>query len=60
MNKEAFGSSFNDFLEKESILIDSEAIAIKKVTAFEVQKLIKEVLSQKYRWQKDTHTDSIK
>jgi hypothetical protein len=38
LNKDAIGSSFDDFLEEESILAESEAVAIKRVIAFEVQK----------------------
>jgi antitoxin HicB len=42
LNKEAIGSSFDDFLEEENILAESDAIAIKRVVAFEVQKSMEE------------------
>ncbi len=42
LNKNSIGSSFNDFLEEENILADSEAVAIKRVIAFEVEKAMKE------------------
>ena len=38
LNKDAIGSSFDDFLEDENILADSEAVAIKRVIAYEVKK----------------------
>ena len=38
LNKNAIGSSFDDFLEEENILAESESIAIKRVIAFEVEK----------------------
>ena len=42
LNKEAIGSSFDDFLAEENLLAESEAVAIKRVIAFEVQKSMKE------------------
>ncbi len=42
LNKEALGSSFDDFLEEENILAESDSIAIKRVVAFEVQKSMEE------------------
>jgi len=41
LNKNAIGSSFDDFLEKENLLAESEAVAIKRVIAFEVEKAMK-------------------
>ncbi len=38
LNKNAIGSSFDDFLEEENILAESESVAIKRVIAFEVEK----------------------
>ena len=38
LNKDAIGSSFDDFLEEENILAQSDATAIKRVIAFEVEK----------------------
>ncbi|QSZ43198.1 helix-turn-helix domain-containing protein (plasmid) [Sulfurimonas aquatica] len=42
LNKDAIGSSFDDFLEEENILAESDAIAIKRVVAFEVAKSMRE------------------
>jgi len=42
LNKNAIGSSFDDFLEEENILAESDAIAIKRVIAFEVEKSMQE------------------
>jgi DNA-binding Xre family transcriptional regulator len=35
------GSSFDDFLAKEGLLADVEAVAIKRVVAFQVSQLMK-------------------
>ena len=41
------GSSFNDFLEEEEILSQSDAIAIKRVIAYELQQtMLKEHISK--------------
>ncbi len=40
MNKH-IGSSFDDFLEEEDILAETEAIAIKRVIAYQVSQLMK-------------------
>jgi len=42
LNKDAIGSSFDDFLEEENILAESDATAIKRVIAFEVEKSMEE------------------
>ena len=42
LNNDAIGSSFDEFLEEENILAESDAVAIKRVIAFEVQKSMKE------------------
>ncbi len=36
------GSSFDDFLEQEGVLAEAEAIAIKRVIAFQIKELMKE------------------
>jgi predicted XRE-type DNA-binding protein len=38
LNKKHMGSSFDDFLEEEGILEESEEMAIKSVIAYEIQK----------------------
>jgi antitoxin HicB len=35
------GSDFDDFLRKEGLLADAEAVAIKRVVAFQVAKMMK-------------------
>jgi len=40
MNKH-IGSSFDDFLEEEGLLAETEAIAIKRVIAYQVNELMK-------------------
>lgn len=42
LNKQSIGSSFDDFLEEENIFAESDAIAIKRVIAYEVQKSMNE------------------
>ncbi len=42
LNKKAIGSSFDDFLQEENILAESDSVAIKRVVAFEVQKSMEE------------------
>jgi DNA-binding Xre family transcriptional regulator len=42
LNKKSIGSSFDDFLEEENILAESDAIAIKRIIAYEVQKSMDE------------------
>lgn len=36
------GSSFDDFLQEEGILEETQAAAVKKVLAFQIQKIMKE------------------
>ena len=36
------GSNFDDFLEEEGILAATEAVAVKRVIAFQVEKMMKE------------------
>ena len=42
MNKKHIGSSFDDFLEEEGILAKTEAVAIKRVIAFQVEQMMME------------------
>ena len=50
LNKDAIGSSFDDFLEEENILAESDSIAIKRVIAFEVEKSMQEKDITKQKW----------
>lgn len=40
MSNEHFGSNFNDFLEEEGILAETESIAVKRVIAFQVEQMM--------------------
>ena len=42
MNNKYIGSNFDDFLEEEGILAEAEAVAIKRVIAFQVKQMMKE------------------
>ena len=42
MNNKHIGSNFDDFLEDEGILAEVEAVAIKRVIAFQVEQMMKE------------------
>ena len=53
LNKDAIGSSFDDSLEEENILAESDATAIKRVIAFEVENPCKRNILRKQRWQKE-------
>lgn len=42
LNKQYIGSDFDDFLEEEGLLAEAEAVAIKRVIAFQVARLMEE------------------
>jgi len=42
MNKKHIGSNFDDFLEEEGLLPEIEAVAIKRVIAFQVEQMMKD------------------
>jgi len=42
MKNEHLGSSFDDFLTEEGLLAEAEAVAIKRVIAYQVEQLMKE------------------
>jgi antitoxin HicB len=42
VNNKHIGSNFDDFLEEEGILGEAEAVAIKRVIAFQVEQMMKE------------------
>jgi DNA-binding Xre family transcriptional regulator len=42
MNNKHIGSNFDDFLEEEGILAEVEAVAIKRVIAFQVEQMMQE------------------
>jgi antitoxin HicB len=42
MSDKHIGSNFDDFLEEEGILVKTEAVAVKRVIAFQVEQMMKE------------------
>lgn len=40
MSNKHIGSNFNDFLEEEGILAETESIAVKRVIAFQVEQMM--------------------
>ena len=42
MNKKHIGSNFDDFLQEEDLLTDAQAVAVKRVIAFQVARLMEE------------------
>lgn len=43
MKTEHLGSDFDDFLEEEGLLAEAEAIAVKRVVAYQIAQLMKEM-----------------
>lgn len=42
MNRKYVGSDFDEFLEEEGLLAEAEAVAVKRVVAFQISKLMEE------------------
>jgi len=42
MKKQHIGSNLDDFLEEEGILAEAEALAVKRVIAFQIEKMMQE------------------
>lgn len=47
MKEEHIGSSLDDFLEEEGLLAESEAVAVKRVIAFQIAQLMGEMAISK-------------
>lgn len=60
MNKH-IGSSLNDFLEEEGLLIESELVAVKRILAYQVEKAMqkKEMSKSKMAHQMGTSRSSL-
>ena len=43
MNEKHIGSDFDDFLEEEGLLAEVEAVAVKRVVAYQIAELMKEM-----------------
>jgi len=50
------GSSFDGFLEEENILKETEAVAAKRVLAWQIEQAMKEKKISKYAMAKELHT----
>ena len=42
MNEQHLGSSLDDFLAEEGLLVEAEAVAVKRVLAFQIKRLMAE------------------
>ncbi|MBX7234002.1 MAG: helix-turn-helix domain-containing protein [Caldilineales bacterium] len=42
MNEQHLGSSLDDFLEEEGLLAEAEAVAVKRVLAFQIEQLMRD------------------
>jgi len=42
MNEQYLGSNFDDFLAEERLLADAEAVAVKRVIAYQIEQLMRE------------------
>jgi antitoxin HicB len=56
MSKKHVGSNFDDFLEEEGILAESAAVAVKRVIAFQIEKMMKEQNLSKSEMSRRMHT----
>ncbi len=56
MKHKNIGSNFDDFLKDEGMLADTEAVAIKRVVAFQVNSLMKEKRISKTAMAKQMNT----
>lgn len=56
INKKHIGSSFDDFLEQENLLVESNAIALKRVLAFQLQEAMDKKGLTKSDMAKKMHT----
>ncbi len=56
MNSKHIGSSFDDFLEEEELLADADAVAIKRVIAYQVTRMMESKHLSKTAMAKQMHT----
>ncbi|HXW53118.1 MAG TPA: helix-turn-helix transcriptional regulator [Myxococcota bacterium] len=56
INKKHIGSSFDNFLEQENLLIESNAVALKRVLAFQLQEAMNKNGLTKSEMAKKMHT----
>ena len=56
MKHKNIGSDFNDFLEEEGLLADAEAVAVKRVLAYQIDQHMKEKKISKTSMAKNLNT----
>lgn len=56
MKKEHIGSGFDDFLAEEGLLAETEAVALKRVIAYEVDRFMKQERISKTKMAERMHT----
>jgi len=56
MSDKHIGGNFDDFLEEEGILAETEAAAVKRVIAFQVEQVMKEQKLSKVEMSRRMHT----
>lgn len=56
MKEEHLGSNFDDFLAEEGLLAEAEALAIKRVVAFQIAQLMKEKKISKMKLAQEMQT----
>lgn len=48
--QQGIGSSFDEFLKEEGMLAEAEAVAVKRVIAFQLEETMKKNISPKQKW----------
>jgi antitoxin HicB len=51
MKNKHIGDTLDDFLKEEGILEEVADTAVKRVLAFQIQKMMKKTISQRLQWQ---------
>ena len=59
MSNKHIGSSFDEFLEKEDLLVETESLALKRVISFELENAMKEKKITKAEIARKMHTSRI-
>ena len=59
MTNKHIGSSFDEFLKEEKVLMESEALALKRVISFELENAIKEKKITKAETARRMHTSRM-
>ena len=59
MSNKYIGSSFDDFLEKEELLVEAQSLALKRVISFELENAMKEKNMTKAETARRMHTSRM-